>query len=170
MKKLYSKLILIMILTFSLVAKAGNYKLDADKGSQGNKVDINYATEEEMLTAGVSQRFTDKIIEFREIKGNIEDLKELERIKGIGKKTREKLEKYFKINEIPDPKILYINKADDKTLAYYGFSKKEIKKIREYVGKQDSPIKGIKSSLMLKEAISEEKYNKYCDFIRYNCY
>ena len=119
-----------------------------------------------MLRSGVAESYVSKIISFRDIKGGIENINELESVRGIGEKTCEKLKKYFFINEIPNIKPLYINKADDKILSYYGFNKKEIKNIRKFLEKN----KKIKNNIILKKVISQNKYEKYKDIIRYDVY
>ena len=82
------------------------------------------------------------------------------------KKNCEKLKKYFYVKDIPEIKTLYINKADDKILSYYGFDKKEIKEIRKFLEKN----KKIENNIMLKKVISEKKYKKYKDIIKYDIY
>ena len=70
-----------------------------------------------MLRSGVAESYVSKIISFRDIKGAVEDINELEYVNGIGEKTCEKSRKFReRYSEI---KILYINKADDKILSYY---------------------------------------------------
>ena len=119
-----------------------------------------------MLKSGVAESYVSKIISFRDIKGGIENIDELESVNGIGEKTCEKLKKYFFVKDIPQLKNLYINKADDKTLAYYGFDKKEIKEIRKFLQKN----KKIENNIVLKKVISENKYKKYKDVIKYDIY
>lgn len=163
MKKLLL-VFLIVISSFSF-AKENPYKFIMSGNSSG-KMDINHVTQEEMLKAGVAQSYIRKIISYRDVKGNIENIEELERISGIGKKTCKKLEKYFIIDRIPKINHLYINKADNKTLRYYGFSKKEIKKIRNHLNKNGK----IRSSITLKKVISKSKYEKYKDIIEFDSY
>ena len=79
----------------------------------------------------------DKIIEYREITGGFDRLEDMKRIKGIGDATYQKLSKVFKIGSEPNKKMLNINSANEITLKYYGFSKKEIKKIQKYLDKND---------------------------------
>lgn len=163
MKKLFSAVILFFMF-FSLTFGA-KYKMIMSDNASG-KLDINKATREEMLRSGVAESYVSKIISFRDIKGGIENINELESVSGIGEKTCEKLKKYFFINEIPNIKPLYINKADDKILSYYGFNKKEIKNIRKFLEKN----KKIKNNIILKKVISQNKYEKYKDIIRYDVY
>lgn len=163
MKKIFSTVILFFML-FSLTFGA-KYKMIMSDNASG-KLDINRATREEMLRAGVAESYVSKIISFRDIKGGIEDIYELERVNGIGEKTCEKLKKYFFIKDIPQIKTLYINKADDKILSYYGFDKKEIKQIRKFLEKN----KKIENNIALKKILSEKKYKKYKDIIKYDIY
>ncbi len=92
MKKIYlliCNFFIIFSLAFSLQSE---YKvIYSDKGL--GKLDINIAKQEDMLKAGVAPSYVSKIISFRDKKGGIESLDELDRINGIGKKTCKKLEK-----------------------------------------------------------------------------
>lgn len=159
------KIILTLFFIISVFSYGTKYKMIMSDNATG-KLDINKATREEMLRSGVAESYVSKIISFRDIKGGIENINELENISGIGEKTCEKLKKYFFINEIPNIKPLYINKADDKILSYYGFNKKEIKNIRKFLEKN----KKIKNNIILKKVISQNKYEKYKDIIRYDVY
>lgn len=163
MKKIFLAIISFFML-FSLTFGA-KYKMIMSDDVSG-KLDINRATREEMLKSGVAESYVSKIISFRDIKGGIENIDELESVNGIGEKTCEKLKKYFFVKDIPQLKNLYINKADDKTLTYYGFDKKEIKEIRKFLQKN----KKIENNIVLKKVISENKYKKYKDVIKYDIY
>ena len=160
MKKLFSAVILFFMF-FSLTFGA-KYKMIMSDNASG-KLDINRATREEMLRSGVTESYVSKIISFRDIKGAIEDINELEYVNGIGEKTCEKLKKYFYVKDIPEIKTLYINKADDKTLSYYGFDKKEIKKIRKFLEKN----KKIENNIMLKKIIFSSNFIFYVFFINF---
>jgi len=92
-------------------------------------LDINKASEQDMLGRKISKSYVTKIMEYREITGGFDKLEDLKRIKGIGDATYQKLSKFLKVGSAPTKKPLYINSADELTLKYYGFSKKEIKKI-----------------------------------------
>ncbi len=153
---------LIGILSFSLDTE---YRVIYSTNSSG-KLDINKATLEEMLQSGVAASYTKHIIDFRETKGSIEKIDELVRVSGIGEKTVEKLKEDFYVDEIPETNPLYINTVDDKTLIYYGFSKKEVKEIREYIESKER----ISNNLELKKIIPTNKYEKYKDIIKYNMY
>lgn len=151
--------LLIFSLGFSLDTK---YKIIYSDNNSG-KLNINTATQEEMLKAGVASSYVSKIISFRDIKGSIESIEELERISGIGAKTCEKLEKYFFIDEDDiNLKSIDINKADEKFLKYYGFSNKEIKAINDYLSNGK-----IRNNKDLKKLISKRIYEKYKDLFRY---
>ena len=163
MKKIF--LTIILLLFFSISFGAEKYKIMFSDNASG-KLDINRAGQEEMLRSGVAESYVRKIISFRDIKGGIESIDELSRINGIGEKTCEKLKKYFVVKEVPQLKNLSINKADDKVLSYYGFEKKEIKKIRKYLEKN----KKIENNIVLKKVISKEKYEEYKDIIKYDVY
>lgn len=151
--------LLIFSLGFSLDTK---FKIIYSDNTLG-KLNINTATQEEMLKAGVASSYVSKIISFRDIKGGIESIEELERISGIGAKTCKKLEKYFFINE-DDIKLksININDATEKNLRYYGFSTNEIKAINNYLS-----IGRIRNNKDLKKLISKKNYEKYKDLFRY---
>lgn len=151
------------VLIFSLES---DYKIIYSDNTSLGRININKASDIEMLKAGVSPSYVEKIIEFRNIKGGIESLEELDRINGIGKKTCKRLEKYFFIEKDYNIKPLEINRADEKVLIYYGFSKEEIKKLNSLKKKNGR----IKNNLDIKKIISKQKYEKYKDLFRYNMF
>lgn len=75
MKKIFSAVILFFMF-FSLTFGA-KYKMIMSDNASG-KLDINRATREEMLRSGVAESYVSKIISFRDIKGAVEDINELE--------------------------------------------------------------------------------------------
>ncbi len=164
MRRIYL-IIVNLVLISSMLFGAGKYKIMMSDNASG-KIDINTATREQMLRSGVAESYVNKIVSFRDVKGGIENIDELSRISGIGEKTCRKLEKYFVIKDVPQLKSLYINKADDKVLSYYGFDKKEIKKIRKYLEKNEK----IKNNIELKKIISKDKYDKYIEIIKFDIY
>ena len=85
-------------------------------------------------------------------------------IKGIGEATYEKLSKKFKIENEVEKNPLYINEANDEVLKYFGFEKKEIKKIREYINKNNR----IDNNLQLMAILSKKRYEKYKKIIKYD--
>lgn len=153
---------IVFSLAFSLNS---DYKVIYSDNGNG-KLDINTATYEEMLKAGVAPSYVSKIIDFRNLKGGIESIDELDKISGIGKKTCKKLEKYFFVEENYKIKPLEINKADKDLLKYYGFSNEEIKAIEKF--KKEN--KYIRTNVELKKILSQKTYNKYKDLFRYNRY
>ena len=162
------KIVLTLFLIISVFSFGAKYKMIISDDVSG-KMDINKVNREEMLRNGVAESYVNKIISFRDIKGGIESIDELSRISGIGQKTCEKLEKFFVVNDIPPLNNLYINQADDKILGYYGFDKKEIKKIRKFIEENKENGK-IKNNIILKKVISKEKYEKYVEIIKYDIY
>ena len=99
------------------------------------RLDINLATKEEMNNNKIGKSYISKIIDYREKTGGFLKIDELKRIKGIGNATFEKLSKKFKIESPINKKPLYINDANEELLKYYGFDKKEIKKLKDYLDK-----------------------------------
>ncbi|WP_027129264.1 helix-hairpin-helix domain-containing protein [Fusobacterium perfoetens] len=164
MKKIIFSIIFLLVSFFSFSLET-EYKVIYSDNNFG-KLDINSSSEEEMLKAGVAPSYVSKIISFRDIKGGIESIEELDRINGIGKKTCEKLEKYFFINENYKINPLEINKADETTLIYYGFSKKEVKAIIKYREEKGR----IDGNIQLKKIISQKNYAKYKDLIIYDIF
>lgn len=127
------------------------------------KMDINIVTKEEMVAQKIATGYINKILNYREKTGGFENLEELKRIKGIGDSTYQKLSKKFKIEESIEKKPIYINKADDETLKYYGFTNKEIKAIRTHINSK----RHIFNNLELMKILSKGRYEKYKNLIKY---
>lgn len=160
------KLSLFFSLTIMIYATPKNeFKVIESKNmlQEGSQlIDINNATESDMLKAGIAKSYVEKIIQYRDVTGGFQKLSDLKNISGIGKKTYDKLKKSFKIDTIPDLKPLYINDADDTMLKYYGFSKKEIQDIRK------AQKKGVfRSNVDLEGVISDRTYQRLKDIIVY---
>lgn len=129
-----------------------------------NLMDINIISKEDMVSQGISIGYARKILNYREKTGGFEKLEEMKRIKGIGEATYEKLSKKFKIESEIEKNPLYINEANDELLKYFGFEKKEIKKIREYINKNSR----INNNIQLMEILSKKRYEKYKEIIKYD--
>lgn len=129
-----------------------------------NLIDINTASKEEMVSQGIGIGYAGKILSYREKTGGFEKLEEMKRIKGIGDATYEKLSKKFKIEIEVEKNPLYINEASEELLKYFGFEKKEIKKIKEYISKN----KRIDNNLQLMEILSKKRYEEYKAIIKYD--
>lgn len=117
-----------------------------------------------MVSQGIGIGYVGKILSYREKTGGFEKLEEMKRIKGIGDATYEKLSKKFKIESEIEKSSLYINEANDELLKYFGFEKKEIKKIREYINKN----KRIDNNIQLMEILSKKRYEEYKEIIKYD--
>ena len=128
------------------------------------RLDINLATKEEMNNSKIGKSYISKIIDYREKTGGFLKIDELKRIKGIGNATFEKLSKKFKIESLFDKKALYINDANEELLKYYGFDKKEIKKLKDYLDKN----RRIDNNIQLMELLSKKRYEKYKEIIKYD--
>lgn len=128
------------------------------------RLDINLATKEEMNNSKIGKSYISKIIDYREKTGGFLKIDELKRIKGIGNATFEKLSKKFKIESPIDKKPLYINDANEELLKYYGFDKKEIKKLKDYLDKN----RRIDNNIQLMELLSKKRYEKYKEIIKYD--
>ena len=134
------------------------------KDEKEELMDINKVSEQEMLARKVSKSYVSKIMEYREITGGFDRLEDMKRIKGIGDATYQKLSKVFKIGSEPNKKMLNINSADDMTLKYYGFSKKEIKKIQKYLDKNDR----ITDNIEFQKIVNKKTYERLKDLINYD--
>lgn len=130
------------------------------------KLDINKVSKEEIVNQKLSLKVASSIIDYREKTGCILELEELKRVKGIGEATYKKIFDKFEVDKkkkvVKNP--LYINKADDELLKYYGFTKKEIEKINKF--KKENRI--VKSNLDLKEILTEKRYDEYKKSIKYD--
>lgn len=165
MKKIIFSILILLISSFSYGIINSEFNVIESKNTLDSKnllLDINRASENDMLKSGISKSYVDKIIEYRNITGGYKSLNDMTRISGIGKKTYEKLKVKFKEPEKVHLKRFNINKADDKTLTYYGFSKKEIQSIRKY---HENGI--IRNNLEIKKIISNKKYEELKDYIEY---
>lgn len=165
MKKvfLYALMLIFSLTSFGLVQS--EFKVIESKNtleSNNLLLDINSATAADMLKSGISKSYVDKIVEYRDITGGFRKLSDMTKISGIGAKTAEKLKLKFKEPKNFKMKRFNVNKVDDKTLIYYGFSKKEIQSIRKY---HENSI--IRNNLELKKIISSKKYEDLKDYIDY---
>jgi len=128
------------------------------------RLDINLATKEEMNNNKIGKSYINKIIDYREKTGGFLKIEELKRIKGIGSATYDKLSKKFKVESPINKKPLYINEANEELLKYYGFDKKEIKKLKDYLDKN----RRIDNNIQLMELLSKKRYEKYKEIIKYD--
>lgn len=134
------------------------------KDEKEELMDINKVSEQEMLARKISKSYVSKIVEYREITGGFDKLEDMKRIKGIGDATYQKLSKVFKIGSEPNKKMLNINSADDMTLKYYGFSKKEIKRIQKYLDRHDR----ITDNIEFQKLVKKKTYEELKDLINYD--
>jgi competence protein ComEA len=62
------------------------------------KINLNIATKEMLLDLpGIGERLAERIIEYRNNKGEFKDIEELKNIKGIGEAKYEEIKDYFLI-------------------------------------------------------------------------
>jgi len=104
------------------------------------------------------------IMSSQNMKDEKEELMDIKRIKGIGDATYQKLSKVFKVGSEPNKKMLNINSANEITLKYYGFSKKEIKKIQKYLDKNDR----ITDNIEFQKIVNKKTYERLKDLINYD--
>lgn len=140
-------------------------KSEEKKESQQGINDVNTIGLEEMISLGVTKATADKIIKYREEVGVIRSIEELKNIKGIGDKRLEKLRLILIVNEnnLGNQKKININDISSNKLAYYGFSKEEIKKIQKWKAEKGS----IFSSVDLIEVVGEKRYDEIKNMITY---
>ncbi|MCS5423059.1 MULTISPECIES: ComEA family DNA-binding protein [Psychrilyobacter] len=131
---------------------------------KNKKLNINDAQLEDYLKAGISLGIAKKIFEYKKILGRVDSLEDLSRIDGIGEKSVEKLSKNIEAGDGGTLNKLKINSAPPETLKYYGFTKKEIKKIEIYIGKNGV----IYSNIEMMEILGEERYRAYENILEYN--
>ncbi len=170
MKEIISFLLFSCLFANSYAVPALNnndYRLIMSSQNMQNEkeelLDINKASEQDMLGRKISKSYVSKIMEYREITGGFDKLEDLKRIKGIGDATYQKLSKFLKVGSAPTKKPLYINSADELTLKYYGFSKKEIKKIQTYLDKNDR----ITDNIEFQKLVNKKTYEELKDLINY---
>jgi len=131
---------------------------------ENKKLDINNAELEDYLKVGISLSIAQKIFEYKEIVGWVENLKDLSRIDGIGNKRVEQLSENIEVRGSGTLNKLKINTAPTKLLKYYGFTKKEIKKIEIYREENDV----IYSNIEMIKVLGEKRYREYEDILNYN--
>lgn len=174
------KFILVTLVILIIFAGEETYRRIVGKGEKSSRnyvvkmekhtynqvdelLDINSATLEEMLYNKVGMSHGKKIIEYRNVTGGFEDLKELMKISGIGKKTYEKLAKKFEITTVVRKKSININSATDTELYYYGFTKGDIKKIRTYQNDRGRVF----DNVTLMGIVGEKVYEETESYIEY---
>jgi competence protein ComEA len=128
------------------------------------KLNINNADLEDYLRVGVSMSIATKVVEYKEVVGRVDSLEELVRISGIGEKSVEKLSQRIEVGDGGTLNRLKINSASPKALKYYGFTKKEIKVIEDYIEKKGV----IYSNIEMMEILEEKRYREYEDRLDYN--
>ena len=168
-KRLLTVIMLIIVSNFSFGEEdtSKSFKLIMSENmleKKDNFMDINIVSKEEMVSQGIGIGYANKILNYREKTGGFEKLEEMKRIKGIGDATYEKLSKKFKIESEIEKNPIYINEVDDELLKYFGLEKKEIKKIREYINKNNR----IDNNLQLMEILSKKRYETYKEIIKYD--
>ena len=131
---------------------------------EGEKLNINDAELEDYLRAGITMNFAKKVFEYKKIVGRIDNLENLSRISGIGEKSVEKLSRCIVAGDGGTLNKLKINSAPPMMLKYYGFTKKEIKKIETYIEKNGV----IYSNIEMMEILEEERYREYEGVLDYN--
>jgi oxygen-independent coproporphyrinogen-3 oxidase len=173
--KIFQKILSITLMVLNLSLLVGPLSTDLyGKGelifgsntitNRDLRLDLNETNLEELLNSGITMKISKKIIEYRDITGGFTSVNELKRISGIGDATLKKLLLKLKIEKDFQKKTLNINTKNDIELKYFGFTKKEIKKIRKY---QKEHIK-IENNLILMELLTEKRYNIYRDIVDYN--
>ncbi len=149
MKKIISFLLFSCLFANSYAVPAlsnNDYRLIMSSQNMQNEkeelLDINKASEQDMLGRKISKSYVSKIMEYREITGGFDKLEDLKRIKGIGDATYQKLSKFLKVGSV---------------------SKKEIKKIQTYLDKNDR----ITDNIEFQKLVKKKTYEELKDLINY---
>lgn len=127
--------------------------------------DINTLTKAQMVSLGLTEAISEKIVEYKKKTGTVREFDELTRVKGIGEKTLLKIKRILSLNEkyIGKKNKLSINNATNNELQLYGFTKKEIHSLEKW--KNDKGV--IFSNLDLIKIIGERRYDEIKDDISY---
>ena len=134
-----------------------------DDSRDHNKIDINKSEYEDFIAAGFSKSQAEKISAYKEFAGDVFLINELSGIKGFGKASMEKAEKFLYVSDGEKVRNRHnINKLDEERLKLTGFTNKEIKKILSAVKNQK-----IRSNIELIELIGSERYAQIESRVRY---
>ena len=170
-KRRYFLLILILIINANTYANTGKEKVNSKviksrnmKDNQEKQLDINKVSKEELIAHKITMKIANGILDYREKTGGFTDISELKLVKGVGDSTYKNIHNQFKVTDKPRKKPLNINDTNNEILTYYGFTKKEIKEINQYI-----KINGrVKNNLDLMEIFSSKKYEEFKDIIIYD--
>lgn len=70
----------------------GQEEVDYQKGSSGEKININQASRQElMLLPGIGEKYAQAIIDYRQSQGKFDSIEEIKKVQGIGEKTFEEI-------------------------------------------------------------------------------
>lgn len=123
-------------------------------------IDINLATEKDFIDMEIRKIAIEKIFQYKNLVGGIDDIENLIYLKGVGEKTLEKLEdNFFVEKEDLVFKKVEINKVNSEILLVIGIEKKELRKIEKYKEENGK----IYSSLDILNLLGENRYNIYKD-------
>lgn len=148
-------------------------KKESDLSQTDKKFDVNNVEFDELLKLGFSKTKSEKLIEFREKVGIIQNLDDLKNVKKFGESGLKQAKKYLFVDDekIKNPNESYgrnfekfnINELDEDELKMIGFTKKEIKQILVEIKKD-----GIRSNLDLEKIIGVERYSKFENKIKFS--
>ena len=83
-----------------LAAAAGADGVGAAGSSSASKIDINTATESQLMTVnGIGESLAKRIVEFRDQNGPYERIEDLLKVRGIGEKSLEKLRAHLTVGK-----------------------------------------------------------------------
>lgn len=148
-------------------------KKESDLSQTDKKFDVNNVEFDELLKLGFSKTKSEKLIEFREKVGIIQNLDDLKNVKKFGESGLKQAKKYLFVDDekIKNPNESYgrnfekfnINELDEDELKMIGFTKKEIKQILVEIKKD-----GIRSNLDLEKIIGVERYSEFENKIKFS--
>ncbi|MDR1832379.1 MAG: helix-hairpin-helix domain-containing protein [Fusobacteriaceae bacterium] len=145
------------------IIESKNMKTQPQRGKE-EKMDLNTASKEEMSAKKIPISAVRGIVSYRETTGGFESVMELKRIKGIGPAAYEKISAVFRVGTPVRKKRFNINRANETTLSYYGFTKKEIAALSAWIGKHGR----IRNNLDLMEILSKPRYETYKELVVYD--
>lgn len=82
-------LVMLLLLTVSSVSVFAGVKVDVNKATAEQLVDVN----------GIGEVLAQRIIEYRQAHGNFKSLQDLDNVKGVGSKKLEKMLPYLVLSD-----------------------------------------------------------------------
>lgn len=129
-----------------------------EKENKFDKLDINKIEYEDFLSTELTKSKIDKIIDYRAFVGYIDDINDIDNIKGFGKKDMGIVRKYFDTPTKGEYNKWYIYELDYERLRELGLSSKSSNKILN---------SKINNEFELKEILKNKEYEKIRKYIKW---